>query len=230
MTKPQPSHNAIEVFSRVTYFSGVDEAALQAAARSAVQRSFDAGQVVFLEGEPCAGLFIVESGWLKSIKISPSGREQIIRVVGPGDSFNEIGVLAGEPNQVTVETLEPARLWVIPRQALLELIDRHPVLCQMVIQNLALRTLHLMNLVEDLSLRPLEARLARFLLEQAAGDIVSRKRWSTQAELASRLGTVPEVLNRVLRGMVEEGLILLERQQIHILDRHKLEERAMLGG
>jgi CRP/FNR family cyclic AMP-dependent transcriptional regulator len=109
------------------------------------------------------------------------------------------------------------------------LIDEYPALCRVVIQNLAQRVLHLMGLVEDLSLRSVEARLSRLLLEQATGDVMNRQRWSTQAEMAARLGTVPDVLNRALRGLVEEDLIRLERHQIQILDRQGLEAKAMTG-
>jgi len=71
--------------------------------------------------------------------------------------------------------------------------------------------------------RSVEERLARLLLAQASEDTVSRQRWTTQAEMASRLGTVPDVLNRAL---VEEGLIQVERRRIRILDRPRLAARA----
>lgn len=220
---------AIDVLSTIPYFANLDSATLEAVSRVAIQRAFEAGQVVFLEGEACSGLYVVQEGWLKSVKISPAGREQVIRFVGPGESFNEIGVFAGGLNQVTVEALEPAVLWIIPRETLLSLMDTHASLCRLITQNLAQRVLHLIGLVEDLSLRTVEERLARLLLEQAQGDTFSRRRWSTQAEMAARLGTVPDVINRALRGLVEEGLIQIERHQIRILDRDGLEATAKLG-
>lgn len=218
-----------EVLASLPYFQGVSEAALSELARVAIRRKFEAGQVVFIEGEPCAGLYVVQEGWLKSVKISPKGREQVIRFVGPGDSFNEIGVFAGGLNQVTVEALEPATVWILPRLELLRLINANVGLCDVVIRNLAQRVTHLLNLVEDLSLRSVESRLARLLLEQSSEGVVSRRRWSTQAEMAARLGTVPDVINRALRGLVEEGLISMERHQIHILNRPGLEDKAMVG-
>jgi len=83
--------------------------------------------------------------------------------------------------------------------------------------------------VEDLSLRTVEARLARFLLEQATGGVLRRQRWATQAEMAARLGTVPDELNRALRSLAEEGLIQVKRHQIQILDRQGLEAKVMPG-
>ncbi len=90
--------------------------------------------------------------------------------------------------------------------------------------------MYLLSLVEDLSLRTVEARLARLLLEQSRGGTVQRRRWATQSEMAARLGTVPDVLNRALRSLVDEGLIQVERHQIQILDLQGLEARAMLVG
>lgn len=228
MPRARIDQEAIKVLTGVPSFEGFDEPTLKAISQAAVQRKYDADQVVFLEGEPCTGLYIVQQGWLKSVKISPTGREQVIRFVGPGDVFNEIGLLAGGINQVTVEALEPAILWIVQREALLKLIDEHPSLSRLLIQNLAQRVLHLMQLVEDLSLRSVESRLARLLLEQSSGDIVSRRKWSTQAEMAKRLGTVPDVINRALRSLVEEGFIRMERHQIQIIDRQGLEEKAMI--
>jgi CRP/FNR family transcriptional regulator len=89
--------------------------------------------------------------------------------------------------------------------------------------------LNLLALVEDLSLRTVEERLVRMLLEQADEGILHRRRWATQTEMAARLGTVPDVLNRALRSLAEEGLIQVKRHQIQILDRQGLEAKVMPG-
>ena len=222
-------HEAAKRLAAVHYFATLDAAALDLAARAVVRRAYDPGEVVFLEGEPCAGLYIVESGWLKSIKVSPGGREQVIRFVGPGEVFNEVALLVGSPNLVTIIALEASVVWVLPRQRILELLDAHPQMARVVAQQMAERAMYLVHLVEDLSLRTVEARLAHILLDQAQGNEVRRQRWSTQAEMASRLGTVPDVLNRALRNLVEAELIEVERQQIRILDREGLEDRSKLG-
>ena len=90
------------------------------------------------------------------------------------------------------------------------------------------RIADLVQMVADLSLLTVEARLARLLLEHAEGEVVKRRRWSTQDEMAARLGTVPDVLNRALRGLVEADLIRVERRQIQILDPAGLSAKAMI--
>ena len=217
---------AAQVFASVPAFVGCDAATLTAITQAAVQQHYDANQVVFLEGDPSAGLYIVQHGWLKAIKLAANGREQTLRLVGPHEVFQELSVLMQSSNPATVVALEPATVWLIPRNSLLQLLDSHPQLARIIIQNLAERVLHLLALVEDLSLRSVEARLARLLLTQATNNMVQRRRWSTQAELAAQLGTVPDVLNRALRSLVEGGLIQVERHQIRILDRARLEHMS----
>ncbi|MBC8331696.1 MAG: Crp/Fnr family transcriptional regulator [Anaerolineae bacterium] len=219
-----------KILSQVPYFSGLDSAAMRCVISASIRQVYRAGQIVFMEGEPCIGLYVVEKGWLRAVKTSGSGREQVIRFVGPGDAFNEVGVLTGGVNVVMVEALENASVVIVQREILLSLVDHCPTLAKSIIENLASRVLYAMNLVTELSLHPVESRLARFLLEQAAGqDTISRKSWATQAAIAARIGTVPVVINRAFRGLIECKLIDLERNQIHILDRAELERRAFSG-
>lgn len=214
---------AAKVFASVPAFVGCDAATLTAITQAAVQKHYDANQVVFLEGDPSAGLYIVQHGWLKAVKLAANGREQTLRLVGPHEIFQELSALTQSCNPATVIALEPATVWLIPRDSLLQLLDSHPQLARIIIQNLAERVLHLLALVEDLSLRSVESRLARLLLTRATDNMLQRRRWSTQAELAAQLGTVPDVLNRALRNLVEAGSIQVERHQIQILDRAHLE-------
>ncbi len=221
-------HEAAGILSAVPYFAGLDAAMLETIARSATRRDFDSGQIIFLEGEVCTGLHIVQEGWLKAVKLSLSGREQVLRFLGPGETFSEISVLAAAPNNpATVIALEPSSVLIVPRDMMIQLLDEHSGLARIIIQNLAGRVMHLVSLVEDLSLRSVEARVARTLLENASGGVLQRRRWATQAEMAARLGTVPDVISRVLRGLVEEGIIQIERREIRILDPQKLEAKAM---
>jgi CRP-like cAMP-binding protein len=150
--------------------------------------------------------------------------------VGPGEEFSGVGVFADTLNQATVIALEPATVWVVEREPLLMLMDRHPSLGRVIIQNLARRIHHLMDLVGDLSLLTVEARLAQFILDNATGNTMERRSWSTQAALAARLGTVPDVLNRALRTLAEEGLIEIARQKIQIVDRKGLVRKATSSG
>ena len=228
MNKGESLRNT-ELMKAVSYFSDLDAAALDLVARSAIRRVYQAGQVILIEGEPCAGLYVVESGWLKAVKIGLDGREQVLQTLRAGEAFNAISVFTESPNQATVSALEPSVTWVVQREVLLKLLEERPALARQVVKDLAGRVMHLIRMVEDLSLRSVEARLARLLLEQAEGESVPRRRWATQAEMASRLGTVPDVVNRALRKLSGDGLIRVERHQIQILDKERLKSAAQLA-
>ena len=220
--------HTIEILATVPHFSGLDDATLRAVAEAAIRRDFGDNQVVFVEGQPSKGLYIVETGWLKVVKMSADGREQVIHFLGPGETFNALSVFTELPNPATVVALEKSVVWLIPREAMLRLLDAHPKLARVIVQKLAMRVQHLVSLVEDLSLHTVEARLARLLLEHGERGTVQRRRWANQTEMAARLGTVPDVLSRALRKLAAEELIRVARHQIEILDIKGLEERAML--
>ncbi|HRQ40078.1 MAG TPA: Crp/Fnr family transcriptional regulator [Chloroflexota bacterium] len=205
--------------NNIPLFAGLDVASLQNMAQLARWREYEAGEVVVLEGDQPAGLYYLQSGWLKAVKVSAAGREQILRFLEPGDTFNEIGVFANQPNPVTVIALETAVVWLLPRTTLHQLMQERPAFAQYLLARMAERMLHLVALVSDLSLRPVTGRLARLLLADAVADVLERPRWYTQAELAARLGTVPDVIQRALRELENEGFIQVERQHIRILDR-----------
>lgn len=226
MSREGFSEKAKSILQAVSYFAELDDSALASVERAAIRRAYDPEQVILIEGEPCAGLYIVESGWLKAVKIGLEGREQVLQTLGPGDVFNAISVFTDAPNQATVAALEASVVWMVQRDTLLKLLDEQPALARQVVKDLAGRVMHLVRMVEDLSLRSVEARLARLLLEQADGEAVQRRRWATQAEMSSRLGTVPDVLNRALRKLAEKEMIRVERHRIQILDKDGLKTIA----
>jgi len=214
------------VLAALPFVAGLDPEALERLAREATEIVVGPGDVVFREGDPPDGLYVVGDGWLKGSKLAATGREQVLRYFGTGDAVNEVGWLLGVANPATLVALEPSRLWRVPLHALQWLVDERPRSLWPITQNLARRLTEVVQMVEDLSLLPIEASTAKFLLHHAEDDVLTRRTWETQAELAARLGTVEDVLQRTLRALTAEGLITVERQRITILDRGGLETRA----
>ncbi|MCA9948459.1 MAG: Crp/Fnr family transcriptional regulator [Anaerolineales bacterium] len=207
------------------FFGDLDTETLQILVNGAIWREYAAGELVVLEGEISAGMYYLHSGWLKAVKVSPNGREQVLRFFEAGETFYELGAFAKQPHPATAVALEPAGIWLIRRETVLQLIRERPYFAEFVLAKMAERMLHLVSLVTDLSLRSITERLARLLLESAEEDRLYRPRWYTQAELAARLGTVPDVIQRALRELEQEGLIEVQRRVIHILDRQKLTQK-----
>ena len=218
----------LSVFDPGTCLSELDASSLTAISAAAVRHSFEKGQIVCMEGEPCLGLIIIEAGWLTSVKISPQGREQEIGLAGPGEMINEISVMSGDINLITLKSLEHSIVWVIEQGKLFDLMAKHPILSNVITKNLAKRVVHLLNLVEDLALRNVEGRLARLLLNRSKNGIVQRQNWSTQAEMASCIGTTPVIISRILGEMEDKGAIHLEHHQIRILNHNLLETSVLM--
>ena len=212
----------VEEMGTVPLFEGLEEATLQGLAAHAVWRHFEAGEVVVREGRASRGLYYLQSGWLKVVKTTPAGREQILRFLEPGETFNEIGVFTDAPNPASAVALADAGVWWLPRRVLIDLLRSLPEFAEHVIAKMARNLLHLVSLVTDISLRTVGGRLARLILDDADGDVLSRPRWYTQTELASRLGTVTDVVQRALRDLEAQGVIEVERERIVIRDRSRL--------
>lgn len=212
------------------FLRGLEHVALDELAKSAAWRVYAPDAVIFWEGDVETNLFYLQYGWLKVIKTGPDGREQILRFLGPGEIFNEIGVFARRPNPATAMALEEAGIWLIPRHALEQILFTHPHTALQIMETMADRFISLVELTADLSLRSVEARLAKLLIEQAKDGVIPRHRWSTLTELAAHLGTVPDVLSRAVRELTRAGLIEMNKQQIRILNFPELAERAMIQG
>lgn len=221
------------LFKRLQTFDflrGLDQESLARLAASARWKVFPPDAVVFWEGDVESDLFYLQYGSLKVLKAAPDGREQVLRFIGAGEIFNEVGVLARKPNPATAMALEESGIWLIPRGALEQIVLAHPQAALQLIENMADKIINLVALAADLSLKTVEARFAKLLLEQAEGDVIERRRWTNQTELAARLGTVPDVLGRAIRELTRAGLIEMDRQHIRILDRAGLSTRAMIQG
>jgi len=223
---------AAQVLSRLPSFSGLDAATLEAVAQAASSRHYDAGQVIYLEGEPATALYVLETGWVKATRMTPDGREQALSFLRPVDIFGDIAVFTGTSYPGTVVALEDVEAWAIDGATFLDLTARHPQLALACIRRLAERVLYFIGLVEDLSLRSVETRLASTLLKHAEARegrlIVPRRSWTTFDEMAVRLGTVRDVLSRALHTLEDEGLLKVERHEITLLDPQGLEKRGQI--
>jgi CRP-like cAMP-binding protein len=228
-TMPDPER-AWQTLTTVRHFSELPQHIQKALARVAVPRQFAEGQVIFIEGEPANWIYVIESGWVKASRMSPEGREQALLFLKKGDVFGDVAVLTNTPYPGTVVALEPVQVWTIEKSHILELIARHPELALAIIRSLGQRILYYIGLVEDLSLRSVEARLAHTLLKNAeySNDrlLVKRRPWTTFDRMANRLGTVRDVLSRALRNLEEEGLLRVEKHAIILLDPEGLARRS----
>jgi CRP/FNR family transcriptional regulator len=224
-----PEAKILDLWQTVPFLSGLTPEIVQALANVASRHRYQAGATLFVEGEPVAGLFLIEEGSVKIVRFTKEGREHTLHVFQRGDTFNDVPALDGGPNPATAIAFTDVVVWRITRHDLHQLAQRYPALAWALLESIARRTRYLVNLVQDLSARNVKARLARLLLEQAqAGEGQTGGQLLTQEEMASRLGTVREVVGRALRNLVASGIIGFDRHRIVILDLERLAEEADL--
>jgi CRP/FNR family transcriptional regulator len=217
----------IALWKQVAFLHSAPRDALAAIADAATWRTYKRDEVIFLEGEPTAGLFLVESGVVKICRYSKDGREHILHFIQRGDTFNDVSVLDGGPNPATAVAHTDATLWHVARNDLHAIVLRDPALAWAMIENLARRARMLVSTVQNLAMRNVRSRLAKLLLEQAeAAERGESPTPLTQEEMAHYLGTVREVVGRTLRALAADGLIEMQRQQIIIVDRAGLRAEA----
>ncbi len=209
------------------FFQGLGDAALQELATAMSLRRFERGEVLFWEGDPCSGLHIIQNGSVKLFRISPQGRQHIVRVLQEGDTCNEVPVFDGGSNPVNVEALEETTVWVVDADAVQALMLKDHEFMQKTIQNLARMMRHLVKMVSEMAFYQVTHRLARLIGEIPADELsgTGSTRW-TQDQLAARLGTVREVVARSLRELERSGAINVENRRIVITDHSVLQQWA----
>jgi CRP/FNR family transcriptional regulator len=214
----------VAALRRIPLFSSLNQEDLAHVSALVVERRYERGDIILLEGSPGGGLFYVQSGLVKVFKTSTGGREQVLRLVGAGYTFNDVPALDGGPNPASAAAVEPSTLYLVQHTMLLKLITTRPEMAVAAVQTLASALRHLVSLVEDLSLRHVTARVAKILLDQET----QRTRHLTQQEMAALAGTVREVVARSLKELEMAGAIVVRQGQVIVLDRERL--RLLVSG
>ncbi|MBN2393844.1 MAG: Crp/Fnr family transcriptional regulator [Anaerolineae bacterium] len=211
---------------KIALFAGLSVRTLDRIAEVASRREFAAGTQILLAGAPCTMVYFVVTGTVRVYRLSLEGREQVLIHLEPGQALNVVpGLLETKAarNLSNAEAFTDVTLYAIPREDFLSLLEHCPELATAVLRDIAARLVHLTELVDDLSLRTVRARLARFLLEQSNAE--APVRW-THAEIAARIGTVRVVISRTLRAFAAEGILDVQRQRISVANRDALLREA----
>lgn len=179
-------------------------------------REYERGEIFFWEGDASDGLHIIQRGSAKLYRVSPQGRQYIVRVLQEGDTFAEAPAFDGGPNPANVESLEPCTVWVIDGATLRDLIYSHPHFAQKVLENFGRMVRGMIRQVSEMAFYQVTHRLARLINETTVDDALAA--YMTQEQMAARLGTVREVVARSLRELERSGAIKVENRRIHIVN------------
>ncbi|MFC1991384.1 Crp/Fnr family transcriptional regulator [Chloroflexota bacterium] len=214
-----------EFLKSIPYFANMSPAEIDSIGQLVMERNAERGEVILYDGEPAEALFLVVSGVIKMFKTSAEGKEQILNIVRPGDSFNDVPIFDDDPNPASAQAMSPVVLYELRKSEVAALLQNHPQIALNTVKVLAKQVRKLVLLVEDLSFRHVIGRVARILLEHT-GDGSGPGPKLTQQEMAALAGSAREVIGRSLRTLEDEGLIRLVRHRIVITDEEALRKKV----
>jgi CRP/FNR family transcriptional regulator len=215
----------IQLLQKIPFFDSLSITTVEKIAGYCYTSTFIKGEVIQVAGEKCQWVAFIQKGAVSIFRSAMDGREQILQTLGPGMYFNAIPGLNGLGIvRASVRAITPVTLLLIPIEEFRELLRTRADLAFVLVNDLAKRLDNMTDLIEDLSLRSVRGRLARFLLDQADNG-KDFEHW-TQDEIAARLGTVRDVVGRTLRGFIGRGLLRRENGKLLLVDREKLEEES----
>jgi CRP/FNR family transcriptional regulator len=221
----------IAALSEIALFAALSDAEIQGLAQRAVERRFAPDEMLFWEGEPCAGIFLIVQGSVKIFRTSPGGREVMLAIETAPATVAELPLFDGGPYPASVRVVEPVVSLFINKNDFQQVCRQYPDVALKVLAVVGLRLRHLVGLVEAMTFGSVTQRLARLLLETSKGAGTENFELPvTHQELASRLGTVREVVSRNLARFRAEGLIRIQGHQVQIVNLAGLEQEAESQG
>lgn len=218
------SNGTEAVLKKTPLFANLTDTELHALATRTAKRRFQQGESLFAEGDPCTGLFLVATGKVRIFKLSPSGREQILAVEGPGSSFAELPVFDGGNYPAAASALEDTEVLFISRKDFQNFCREHPDVGLKVIAVVGSRLRRLVGIIEELSFTTVRQRLIALILRLVEASKTRSKEGihveltKGHQDLAAELGTVRELVSRNLSRLQAEGYLDVEGRKIVVKD------------
>lgn len=220
---------ALPPIARSRVFDGLTEDERQAWLEASIPREWKRGQAVARQGEPAHAFYIVETGLLKLLQLTPDGREVIVRFVGPGEPFGGIVALDTAAYPITALAAEPSRLRAWPRETLAPLLQQYPQVRVNIMREMATHMTDALTRVRELTTARVGQRLAHTLLRlirqcgrEAPGGGVLISHSLTRQELADLTGTTLYTVSRTLSKWEEEGILQTDNRRLLIRDPERL--------
>lgn len=207
-------HPFARLLAANAFFAALGEDAIGAIAGLCTTRALARNEVLFQKGDPGDALYALRRGQVRIGTGTEEGRAVTLNILGPGDVFGEIALLDGHPRTAEAVALEPAELFVVQRRDFLALVEREGALAVRIIGFLCTRLRWMSERMEEATLLPLDARLAR-RLTMLAEDYGAEVR-VTQQELAAFVGAARESVNRVLQDWQRAGVVALGRSRVTV--------------
>ncbi len=221
----------LDQIGSIPLFNGLDEDQFTQIITIAERRSYQKGEIIFQEGDPGDGFYIVESGKVKIYKLSFEGKEQILHIYGSGKPFGEVPVFVGQNFPAHAQAVVKSTAIFFPRKDFVQVIMENPSLAMNMLAALSMRLREFTVMVENLALKEVPARLASYLqiLEKEKNKGRNVELPVSKSQLAGLLGTTPETISRTFTRMVKAGYIQMNNRMIQILDSDGLADLSEQG-
>jgi CRP/FNR family transcriptional regulator len=210
-------------------FVELSETELSFLSQRVVRRRFGSSQLIFSEGEPCPGLWVVESGLVKIFKTSASGREQVLAIDGPGHTVAELPVFDGGSYPASALAVHESALLFVSKADFQALCMAHPGVALKVLKVIGARLRSLVTIIEELSFTTVRSRLAALLCRMAqqgrktpAGIEFALP--ASNQEIAAQIGTVRELVSRNFSRLQSAGILRLEGRTVLVPELKALED------
>lgn len=220
----------IKALQQTALFNSLEPSDLEALAKRAIEQTFGKGEIVFMAGDPAAGLYVVLKGAVRAYRVSADGREQVIHVERARATLAEVPVFDGGPYPSTAAADEDSALLFIRKEDVLQLCFDRPGISLAALKLLAGRLRSCAAMIESLSLRDVDRRLGQLLLEVALeyegydGHSLEFDLGLTHQQIAARIGSVREVVSRAFHRLQQSGLIRMEGRRVLIPDKDALRQ------
>jgi len=184
---------------------------------------FRKGEMIFRQGQACPGAYVVGSGMVRVFKTAPNGKEHVLHMVGPGNTFAEVAAIGGFDCPANAEAVSPATCVLLPMDLLQKALRESHPLCLELLTSLTFWVRHLIGLMEDVVLRDAIGRLASYLLSCDRADDDTLELPSIKRHVASHLNLTSETFSRTLGRLIEEGLVIeLDGNRLQLRDPERL--------
>lgn len=216
-------------------FAGISAQDLEKIAEVAIPRSLEKGEYLFRERDPTHGFYAVQTGAVNVHRVNAAGKEQIIHIFRPGETFAEAALATEQGYPADARAVEPSHVLLIQKDGFLDLLRRQPELALRMLASMSSHLRVLVSQLEDLALKDVETRLANWLVKRCSNpkspQPVTIELSITKRVLAAELGTVSETLSRTLAKLREQKLLTVTGKKITILSPSKLNAllRSHLG-
>jgi len=207
-------------------FANLADADLDALMELSRIREHPRGELLFSDGEPASGFFVVMDGKVKVYKLSPDGKERILHIIHPGGTFAEAAIFGDGLYPAYAEPLQNSTLLFLPKEGFLNLLRENSQVAINMIAGLSRFLRQFAGQIEELTFKDVPSRLARYLVQLSRGTKRTVELPISKSQLASNLGTVSETLSRTLRKLSEDDLIAVSGKRVEIFDFERLEELA----